>query len=530
MNLKDLFKTNKLRFIAICLLVAIEILCATSVTYFMTPAFNYIKQNKLNIFLIFIIFSAALQLLDTILQSINMVLYNQQVQDYIHNIRNNISRYFFHKSEEKVAEIQNDLDTNMQELTSKYTTPLLVLGRRILTILFSIGVLFTFNWSLVVLTLLLSFIGLYLRKIFEQVTSSATFEVTKKNEQLLNTIGKWAQGLSELRRYASLKSYKKAIQNSTSELKNATIKDCYWGNWATAATSFVSLLGIALLLFLSIYLYATGQIVFGAVITSGIFANQIMNSVTYLADSINQIKSSKKLRQEISKLQQPVEFTVPDNSAQNIAHIEVSDLQVSFKNGENISYPHIQINKGEKVLLSGDSGVGKTTLFKVLLGQIKPKRGQIIYKNEQGQSFMPDLERIGYIAQDNTLFPDTIENNITMFDTKLTGKVTEAIKKVKLDKDIKKFPAGVKTMVDLDHGNISGGQKQKIVLARADIHNSDLLLIDEGTSAIDSKATKEILKEILKSDRTIIMIAHNLSQEMIAMFDYKIDLRKMEVN
>ena len=117
-----------------------------------------------------------------------------------------------------------------------------------------------------------------------------------------------------------------------------------------------------------------------------------------------------------------------------------------------------------------------------------------------------------------------------MFDTKLTGKVTEAIKKVKLDKDIKKFPAGVKTMVDLDHGNISGGQKQKIVLARADIHNSDLLLIDEGTSAIDSKATKEILKEILKSDRTIIMIAHNLSQEMIAMFDYKIDLRKMEVN
>lgn len=212
MNLKDLFKTNKLRFIAICLLVAIEILCATSVTYFMTPAFNYIKQNKLNIFLIFIIFSAALQLLDTILQSINMVLYNQQVQDYIHNIRNNISRYFFHKSEEKVAEIQNDLDTNMQELTSKYTTPLLVLGRRILTILFSIGVLFTFNWSLVVLTLLLSFIGLYLPKIFEKVTSSATFEVTKKNEQLLNTIGKWAQGLSELRRYASLKSYKKLFK------------------------------------------------------------------------------------------------------------------------------------------------------------------------------------------------------------------------------------------------------------------------------------------------------------------------------
>nr|WP_262361631.1 ATP-binding cassette domain-containing protein [Lactobacillus ultunensis] len=184
------------------------------------------------------------------------------------------------------------------------------------------------------------------------------------------------------------------------------------------------------------------------------------------------------------------------------------------------------MRKGEKVLLTGDSGTGKSTLFKVLLGQVKPKRGEVIYKDEEGHSFVPDFERIGYIAQDNTLFPDTIENNITMFNSKLAKKIPNTIKKVKLGKDIQKFPKGLKTLIDLDHENLSGGQKQKVVLARANIHNSDLLLIDEGTSAIDRKATKEILKELLESNQTIIMIAHNFSQEATDMFDREIHLIK----
>ena len=89
-------------------------------------------------------------------------------------------------------------------------------------------------------------------------------------------------------------------------------------------------------------------------------------------------------------------------------------MQVSFKNGELIAYPHILINKGEKVLLTGDSGTGKSTLFKVLLGEIKPNFGRVIYRDARGKSITPNSEEVGYIAQDNTLFPETIENNITM--------------------------------------------------------------------------------------------------------------------
>ena len=321
-------------------------------------------------------------------------------------------------------------------------------------------------------------------------------------------------------------SYQGAIKKATSELKKSTIEDCFWGNLATAMTSFVSLAGIILLLALSIYLYATGKIVFGAVITSGIFANQIMNAITSIAESLNEIKSSKKVRQQIRDLQQKVEFPVKGNTTEDIDQLEIDNLQVSFKNGELIAYPHILINKGEKVLLTGDSGTGKSTLFKVLLGEIKPNFGRVIYRDARGKSITPNSEEVGYIAQDNTLFPETIENNITMFDSKLNKQVDPILENIELKKDIEKVPAGVETIVDVDKDNLSGGQKQKIVLARAQIHNSSMLLIDEGTSAIDSKATKKILEKLLKSDQTIIMIAHNFSKELTEMFDKEIHLEK----
>ena len=78
--------------------------------------------------------------------------------------------------------------------------------------------------------------------------------------------------------------------------------------------------------------------------------------------------------------------------------------------------------------------------------------------------------------------------------------------------------------INLDKGNLSGGQRQKLVLARALIHQSPWLLIDEGTSAIDSAGTKQVLQNLLNTPSTVIMIAHNYSTELVSMFDRQIKL------
>lgn len=529
MNLEGLWQANKKRFLFVLLLAAVAMLIDTGSQYFLTPAYNYLKKMNFMSFLFFIIIALSCDLVRVFLFSISDYQYTKQIQGYIHEIRKQITQNIYQKGNHKVATVQNDLNENLNQLNQRYALQLKQLYQFILGILFSIAVLFTFDWRLVILTLGLTVVSLIIPKIFKQAISNATFNVTKKNEKLLDTIEKWTRGLDELRRYASLAIFHRSFDKATLDLKNAKLKDDRIGNLADAVNSVVNVISQTLILLLSIYLYVKGQIVFGAIITTANFAGTIMNGMQYVVNAQNQINSSKKLREEMLKLVKQNDETKSTNSNDAFDTLAVNNLAISFPNGESIAYPNFVVKKGEKVLLTGDSGTGKSTLFKLILGQLKPSKGEITFKNNQ-KVVEPDLGKIGYIAQDNTLFPDTIENNITMFNSKLNPNVEKEIKDVDLEKDIAKFPAGVNTMVDLDQDNLSGGQKQKVVLARARVHNSQLLLIDEGTSAIDSQATEEILKKLLQSDQTIIMIAHNFSQKLINLFDRQIKLGKSEVN
>ncbi len=144
-----------------------------------------------------------------------------------------------------------------------------------------------------------------------------------------------------------------------------------------------------------------------------------------------------------------------------VAKLQIKGLQHQFKNGELISYPDLTIKSGEKVLVIGDSGSGKSTLFKLILDKLSPTRGQVIFEDKNGKEIKLNRDELGYVAQDNTLFPDTIENNMTMFNSKLDEKVKRVVKQVEFENDLKKIPAGLKHEINLDEGNLSGGQKQK---------------------------------------------------------------------
>lgn len=111
-----------------------------------------------------------------------------------------------------------------------------------------------------------------------------------------------------------------------------------------------------------------------------------------------------------------------------------------------------------------------------------------------------------------------------MFNNKLKQQVKNSVENNDLSKDIASMPNGFETKIDLDTINFSGGQKQKIILARNEIHNFSIILADEATSAIDSKSSYRILKNLVSSNKTVIVIAHNLTPDMEKLFSRKINL------
>ena len=179
---------------------------------------------------------------------------------------------------------------------------------------------------------------------------------------------------------------------------------------------------------------------------------------------------------------------------------------------------------GEKVLLTGDSGTGKSTLFKALLGKIETKCGKITYFDKESRPITN--ANLGYLPQDPIVFPISIKDNITMFVKRTEKQLMNIINNVELKNDLDKMPSGIDTEVNLKKNNLSGGQRQKIVLARSEIYHQPFVLMDEVTSAIDQKATEEIITALLKTDQTILMIAHNFTPELRAKFDQEIKLAK----
>lgn len=272
------------------------------------------------------------------------------------------------------------------------------------------------------------------------------------------------------------------------------------------------------------FLFFNKQLDLGGLLISSNFAFSIFDNLWGIIESLTKINSTTRLRKQISSLTDKKDIQNTNSISVAPSGFKVENLKVIYNN-TCIEYPDFSIRHNDKVLILGDSGSGKSTLFKVLIGKIKPSTGTIKYLDERNEIISPNLDRIGYIPQNATLFPTTISNNITMLDPELNPKLEDAIDNNYLTEDIQKFPEGLKTEINVENLNISGGQKQKIVLARATIHQSKLLLLDEATSAIDKNTSTNLIKRLLNNEnQTVVFVGHNLSKSVINLFDYVIDL------
>lgn len=172
--------------------------------------------------------------------------------------------------------------------------------------------------------------------------------------------------------------------------------------------------------------------------------------------------------------------------------------------------------KGGKYALTGPSGRGKSTLLKLILGCLPEYTGSIRLDNQEIKDCSTEQlwQQIGYIGQDVFLFNTTVLDNITLGGEFAKEQIWRAVQDSALENDLLSLPAGLDTVVGENGGNLSGGQKQRVAIARALIHARSVLLVDEGTSALDEENADRIEKALLsKAGLTLILVSHHLSAE-----------------
>jgi ATP-binding cassette, subfamily B, bacterial len=191
-----------------------------------------------------------------------------------------------------------------------------------------------------------------------------------------------------------------------------------------------------------------------------------------------------------------------------------------FKALENISF---HIKKGETIAFVGPSGSGKSTMVKLLVGLYRPETGAIYYNGVNGAEMDFDELRtqIGFVTQDTNLFAGTIQENLRFVNPLATEKeLMQALEKASCQTLLARADKGIETVIGEGGLKLSGGEKQRISIARALLRNPQLLIFDEATSALDSiteEAITNTIKDIaINSQQITVMIAHRLSTIMHA--------------
>ena len=282
----------------------------------------------------------------------------------------------------------------------------------------------------------------------------------------------------------------------------------------SAITTAVSLAGTIVLYYLAVTTsvspseYIAFNTAFGAV--TGAFA-----ALTGVALSVARIKP-------ILEMAEPILQTEPE-SAENKSmvtrlsgNIELSN--VYFRYNQNMPYVvngmSLKIRAGEYIALVGTTGCGKSTLVRLLLGFETPEKGAIYYdgKDISGLDLRSLRRRIGTVTQDGSLFQGDIYSNIVISAPHLTlGDAWEAAEIAGIADDIRAMPMGMQTLISEGQGGISGGQKQRLMIARAVAPKPKILIFDEATSALDNRTQKKVSEALDALKCTRIVIAHRLS-------------------
>jgi ABC-type transport system involved in Fe-S cluster assembly fused permease/ATPase subunit len=307
----------------------------------------------------------------------------------------------------------------------------------------------------------------------------------------------------------SLKDYELAANQSRHSLSLLNI-----------AQTFIIMLGITIMLVMSAYDIKNGNISIGGFVVINAYMLQLYQPLNFLGSVYREIRQALTDMENMFSL-----LDVSPSSKSNLVNLSHSNLaEIRF---ENVSFDYdirrtiinnitFKVPNGKKVAIVGPTGAGKSTISRLLFKFYNPKKGNIYVNDTNINKISQDSLRkiIGVVPQDTVLFNDTIYYNIAYGNTDSTKEeVISAAKNADIHNFIKILPDGYETIVGERGLKLSGGEKQRVAIARTILKNPKIFFFDEATSALDTSTEKEIQKNLEKisKNKTTLVIAHRLS-------------------
>jgi ATP-binding cassette subfamily B protein len=351
------------------------------------------------------------------------------------------------------------------------------------------------------------------RNVYRERMNRADNDVsTKMIDSLLNfeTVKYFNNEQYEFHRLdESLKDYELAANQSRHSLSLLNV-----------AQTFIIMLGITIMLVMSAYGIRNGDIDVGGFVVINAYMLQLYQPLNFLGSVYREIRQSLTDMEnmfsllEVSTVSKDSREDIPENNNADIRFNKISfDYDIRRTIIKDISFT---VPNGKKVAIVGPTGAGKSTISRLLFKFYDPKKGEIYINNININRVSQESLRqmIGVVPQDTVLFNDTIYYNIVYGKIEANKEeVISAAKNADIHDFISALPDGYETIVGERGLKLSGGEKQRVAIARTILKNPKIFFFDEATSALDSNTEKEIQKNLenVSKDKTTLIIAHRLS-------------------
>ena len=373
-----------------------------------------------------------------------------------------------------------------------------------------------FNWQIGLVAIVGVLVYLLVTEAATRKSTSTAEKRQKAQRGLVEAILEYIQGMGVVKSFGFEKDSSKSISAAIKESNKGNLKLVYAVAPYIAIQQLVVRVFSAILLVLTLYLYTAGafSLVYGVLFV--ILSFMVFNS---LESAGSQITMLQMLASSIDTANSVDDTPVMDEKGKDITlkNTDITFDSVDFSYSTRQILDHVSLSIPEKTTTAivGPSGAGKTTMCNLIARFWDVNAGKITIGGIDVRDFKLDslMKNISMVFQSVYLFADTIENNIKFGCPDATHEqVVEAAKKACCHDFICALPDGYDTVIGEGGGTLSGGEKQRISIARAMLKNAPIIILDEATSSVDPENEDELQRaiEALTHDKTIIMIAHRL--------------------
>lgn len=476
-------------------------------------------------------------LLDSILSLIVIVLIFlgvylivSSLQQYVVEVLKNKIRYSLNKNlyqsyasrniesfqKKDSSEILNEFNNEVNVVIDNYVSSKLNVFS--LTISLILGSLYIANLSVEILIFLLfcAFITIFINSIFKNRLKKNQMNYLDSMKQWLCSIKNLCRCFNDIKILNLEKVFCDGLDIENKNLEQSTLKNNGFIKMLTSINSFISQAMFFLTLLFGIALIHYNRLTVGQLLGIAQASNMVIMPIVNYANLRNMIQSSKPVLQKLLDNSMCYEENEPIVFDEQIHDIKIKHLSYSYGVRQILDLNNLVIDQGKKYLVIGKSGDGKSTFLDILT---KQKKADGIYVNDKDLKdvqFSTYAEKFSYVNQSNDLLPFSFEQNITLGRKMSKYSLKDLVTIFNLESIFDKE----RDNLDFEHLNLSGGEKQRICLARAMYRNKKWLFLDEAFSAIDKTNSDRIHQFILSNpDLTVLSIEHKVTKETVSLYD-----------